>query len=394
MSLVLWALAALAAGVITEEFLGWITPACRFIIRLGARQLPDDSRDRYVEEWYAELLELPQGALTRLVWTVRTLIGVRSIRSTLLEPSPEKNETDPGIADVALRQAIAWPSPARQPTVLRIALGAELRQLRIASGISRADAGWAIRASESKISRLENGRVGIKQRDVVDLLTLYGITDQVTIESFGRLVMQAEQTGWWHQSADQLPSGLPAYVSLEASASLIRLYSTSHIPDLLQTPDYARATLQLGLGTRPSGELERSVELRVQRQKSLTRQDQPVRLWAILDEAALRRPFGGVTVMRAQLEHLIMLSQQPNVTIQVLPFSCGGSMTEAFTLLQYPHTDLPNVVHLEQRTSSLYLDDPSDVDYYRTLMDGLGVQAPAPGKTRDILSTILTFFDA
>src|SRR5690349_13997096 len=182
--------------------------------------------------------------------------------------------------------------PGAGPTVLRIMLGSQLRRLREQRGISREAAGYTIRASESKISRLELGRVGFKERDVVDLLALYGVAEGEERAALLGLAREANAPGWWHKYGDVLPSWFQSYVGLEAAANLIRTYEVQFIPGLLQTEDYARAVISLGNSAAPPEEIEQRVSLRITRQKLLTRGDGP-RLWAVVDEAAFARPIGG-----------------------------------------------------------------------------------------------------
>nr|WP_232778470.1 helix-turn-helix transcriptional regulator [Carbonactinospora thermoautotrophica] len=276
------------------------------------------------------------------------------------------------------------------PTVLRILLGAQLRRLREAKGISREDAGYAIRASGSKISRMELGRVSFKSRDVADLLTLYGVTDEDERAALLSLADQANTPGWWHRYNDVLPSWFEVYVGLEGAASLIRTYEVQFVPGLLQTEDYARAVITLGHADAPVEEIDRRVSLRMTRQRLLT-QPGTLRLWAVVDEAVLRRPIGGPEVMRGQIQALIEATKLPNVTLQVLPFSVGGHAAAggAFSILRFPEPDLPDVVYVEQLTSALYLDKREDVDHYRKVMERVCVEAEPPDRTVEILSRIL-----
>jgi hypothetical protein len=269
-------------------------------------------------------------------------------------------------------------------------LGAHLRRLREAAGVNREDAGWEIRSSESKISRMELGRVGFKERDVADLLTLYGVDDEEERTRLLALGREANTPGWWHRYGDVLPNWFQSYLGLEAAASMIRTYEVQFIPGLLQTPDYARAVVQLGHGRAPEAEIERRVNLRLDRQRLLTRPDPP-QLWAVIDEAVLRRPIGGADVIRAQIEALIDVTHQPNVRLQIVPFQVGGHSAAggAFTILRFPDEDLPDVVYLEQLTSALYLDKRDDVERYTSAMERLCVEAAPPGRTNDLLATIL-----
>jgi hypothetical protein len=277
------------------------------------------------------------------------------------------------------------------PTVLRMMLGAHLRRLREAQGVSREDAGWEIRSSESKISRMELGRVSFKERDVADLLTLYGVTDEdPERERLITLAREANTPGWWHRFGDVLPGWFQSYLGLEAAATLIRSYEVQFIPGLLQTREYARAVVLLGHPKAREAELDRRVELRIARQELLTKPGAP-QLWAVLDEAALRRPIGGPDILRGQIEALIEATKSPNVRLQIVPFEAGGHAAAggAFTILRFPEEDLPDVVYIEQLTSALYLDKPEDLDDYTETMERLCVQADQPGQTADTLTRIL-----
>ncbi len=281
------------------------------------------------------------------------------------------------------------------PTVLRILLGAQLRKLREAKGVSREDAAWEIRASESKISRIELGRVGFKERDVADLLTLYGVADEEERKALLALARNANMPGWWHKYGDVLPSWFQSYLGLETAAALIRTYEVQFVPGLLQTKEYARAVILLGHGNAPAEEVERRVGLRMARQELLSRPDAP-QLWVVVDEAALRRPIGGPKIMRAQIEALIEATKLRNVRLQVIPFHAGGHAAAggAYTILRFPDQELPDVVFVEQLTSALYLDKREDVDHYAAAMERLCVEAEPPGRTPAILTKVLHDIDA
>ncbi|MFB7109585.1 helix-turn-helix domain-containing protein [Streptomyces sp. NPDC056190] len=269
-------------------------------------------------------------------------------------------------------------------------LGSQLRRLREARGITREAAGYSIRASESKISRMELGRVSFKTRDVEDLLTLYGITDEAERTSLLSLAKEANVAGWWHSYSDVLPSWFPTYVGLEGAASLIRVYEVQFVHGLLQTEEYARAVVRRGMQGASEADVERRVALRMERQKHLVSENAPD-LHIVLDEAALRRPYGDRDVMRGQLQHLIEISEQPNVRLQVMPFSFGGHAGEsgAFTILSFPESDLSDVVYLEQLTSALYLDKPEDVAQYERTLEEIQHDGPGPDESRDLLRGLL-----
>lgn len=276
------------------------------------------------------------------------------------------------------------------PTALRIALGAQLRRLREARGITSEEAAEAIRATHSKISRLERGRSGAKQRDVADLLSLYGVTDETVREEMLMLARHANIPGWWQQYSDVLPRWLELYVGLEEAASVIRTYEVQFVHGLMQTEDYARAVVLIANAHAPAEEIDRRVSARMRRQTLLTQPGAP-ELWAVLDEAALRRAPGDRDVIRAQLEHLLQITDLPNVTLQIVPFRVGPHAAAGgpFTILRFPEPDLPDVVYLEQLNSALYLDQPADVTGYMTVMNQLVVQAETGVASRDMLRALL-----
>ncbi|HEY4463328.1 MAG TPA: helix-turn-helix transcriptional regulator [Streptosporangiaceae bacterium] len=278
---------------------------------------------------------------------------------------------------------VAWEGPVRNigrrasgPTVQRIVLGAQLRRLREARDITTEQAAEAIRGSHSKISRMEHGRVGFKDRDVADLLTLYGVTDPDVRGGLLSLAREAGHPGWWHDYGDLLPHWFEPYISLEAAASVIRNYEVQFVPGLLQTEGYAREVIRLGYPSITGQELNRRVELRMGRQRLLFRPSPP-RLWAALDEAVLRRPIGGPGVMRDQVAHLIEMAENPAVTVQIVPFSVGGHSAAGgpFAILRFAEPELSDVVYLEQLTSALYLEKPAEADRYLEVMERLCVQA-------------------
>ncbi|MFJ8046191.1 helix-turn-helix domain-containing protein [Kitasatospora sp. NPDC096147] len=281
--------------------------------------------------------------------------------------------------------------PGGGSMVRRILLGSQLRRLRESRGITREDAGYQIRASESKISRMELGRVSFKERDVADLLSLYGVDDGAEREALLGLVREANKSGWWHSFNDVLPGWFQTYVGLEEAAAQIRTYEVQFIPGLLQSEEYARAVFSQTRPVITEEELERRLSLRMRRQKLLSDGPGP-RLWAVIDEAALRRPVGGPKVMRAQVQYLLDVSEQANVVIQVMPFRFGAHAGEsgAFSILRFPEQDLADVVYLEQLTSALYLDKRDDVDAYVQVMERLCVDSLTPDQTKDLLTRILS----
>jgi transcriptional regulator with XRE-family HTH domain len=266
-------------------------------------------------------------------------------------------------------------------------VGAYLRQLREERGITRARAAELIRASESKISRMELGRVGFKERDLRDLLALYGVQDENLVDR----VREANATAWWYPYAAVAPAWFHRYLGLEPTAALIRTYEVQFVPGLLQTESYARAVVRLGHPHATVEEVEKRVRLRLERQQILNRPDPP-RLWAVVDEAALRRAVGGFTVMRDQLEALIgVVTKLRHVRLQVLPLEKGGhaAMGGSFTILRFAHHAMPDVVYLEQLTSALYLERPDDVDSYFDAVTQLFLDAAPLTQTVGILDRLI-----
>lgn len=276
------------------------------------------------------------------------------------------------------------------PVVPRLVLGARLRELREERHIARVVAGEAIRASRSKISRLEAGRHRFKPRDVADLLTLYGLTDEAERATLLALAEEANSPAWWQHFNDVVPTWARAYLGAEQAASLVRCFEVQRVPHLLQTPDYARASLRLTHAGAGRAELDRRVRLRMTRQRILRRRP-AAQLWAVIDEAALRRPVGGIGTMRAQLRHLIEICRLPQVTVQVMPFLAGGHAGEAgpVTILRLPGGRLPDMVYLEQRVTALYPDRPTEIECYWDVMNRLVVEAESPEETPTILHRIL-----
>ncbi|MFC4530814.1 helix-turn-helix domain-containing protein [Sphaerisporangium dianthi] len=281
------------------------------------------------------------------------------------------------------------PPPGTGPTALRMVLGGRLRDLREAKGITRDEAGYAIRGSASKIGRLELGRSPFKARDVSDLLTLYGVTGDAERRALLSLAAQANAHGWWHKYGDVLPGWSEAYVGLEEAATVIRTYDVQIVPALLQTEDYARALIQVCHDEAPPFEVDRRLGLLMGRQRIIAREGGP-RLWCVVDEAAVYRPFGGWEVQRAQLDHLIEVAAMPNVTLQVLPFEAGGHAATCgpFSILRFAEPALPDIVYLEQLTGALYLDKRADLDDYAGVLDRLSILAMPASETPRMLAAI------
>jgi transcriptional regulator with XRE-family HTH domain len=272
-------------------------------------------------------------------------------------------------------------------TVLRILLGSQLRRLREDRGITPQQAADHIRGSVSKISRMELGRHPFKERDLVDLLTLYDVTDETELDQILALARRANEPGWWHGYGDLLPSWFQSYLGLEESAGQIRTYATQWVPGLLQTEAYGAAVI--ALGGFPAADTERRVAMRTERQRRF--REGELHLWAIIDEAVLRRPVGGREVMRGQLEYLLEAAKRPTLFLQVTPLAAGGNHAAptGFSILRFPDTEVSDVVYVEHLTGALYLDKPGDVDGYMLAMDRLGVISAGAEDSVEIINSIL-----
>jgi transcriptional regulator with XRE-family HTH domain len=296
---------------------------------------------------------------------------------------------------LAVSEALPRGGDGEGPTVARVLVGSQLRRLRDEQGVTRAEAAEAIGAADTTISRMELGRVALKEHSVSVLLSFYGVDDEQERAALLARVRETNTQCWWHPYSDVTPNWLQRYLGLEAGASVIRTYEAQWLPGLLQTEAYASAVIRLGTYSRRDDDVARRVQLRLQRQQVLTRPDPP-KLWAVIDESALRRPVGGRQVMRDQLEALtVLVMKAPNVKIQVVPLAAGGhaGAGTSFTILSFPQEELWNLVYVEQLTSALYLDKPTDVDHYFDVMNRLSVEAADPRDTAEILDRILADLD-
>ncbi|MCF6525874.1 helix-turn-helix transcriptional regulator [Streptomyces sp. JJ36] len=267
------------------------------------------------------------------------------------------------------------------PTVRRRRLGQELRRLRELKGMTAEEVADRLLVSQSKISRLENGRRSISQRDVRDLCGVYEVEDRRIVDSLMQMAKESRQQGWWHAFGD-IPYSV--YIGLETDAASLRVYEPQVVPGLLQTRAYAEAVVAGALPEASAADVEKRVQVRMHRQERITDSRQPLRLWAVLDESALRRQVGGTQTMVEQLEHLLELSRLPHVTVQVMPFDMGAhpGVNGQYAILEFPDASDSTVVYLEGVTSDLYLEKPNDVQSYSVMYEHLRAQALNPDQTR------------
>ncbi|MGD0064340.1 MAG: helix-turn-helix transcriptional regulator [Streptosporangiaceae bacterium] len=260
----------------------------------------------------------------------------------------------------------------RSPTVRRRELGALLRALRNEKGLTVEQVATGLMCSPSKVSRMETGHGAATPRDIRDLCDLYEVTDQAERDRMMKLSHEGKQQGWW-QSYDL--ESFATYVGLEAEATELRYYQSTIVPGLLQTADYARAMLEVTIPRLSPKRINELLEVKMKRQLILE-QDQPLRLWAILDEAALHRVVGGPMVMGTQLHRLIEVTGNPHVTLQVIPYGAGAhpAMDSTFNILEFAGS-VPNVVYVEGLVGWIYRDSPNDVDRYQQVFGQLRAMA-------------------
>ncbi|MGH4011472.1 MAG: helix-turn-helix domain-containing protein [Pseudonocardiaceae bacterium] len=276
------------------------------------------------------------------------------------------------------------------PTIRLRRLAAEMRRLRESNGMTREDVSERTSINEATIYRLETARVQRPQkRTLAALLDLYGVTDPHRAELL-ELGREAGKQGWLQPYHSELPEEYTTYIGFEAEARSVNNYESLFVPGLLQTEDYARAVIGGVLPMASEHEVEQRVQARIDRQRLLSKPD-PLKLWAIVDEAALHRQVGGPNVMHAQLTHLIKAAAEPNVTLQVIPYSAGAhaGMPGSFILIDFPNPADPDVVYIDSLAGDLFLEKEADLRRYRLLFEHLRAVASSPDHTTSMLATLL-----
>jgi len=274
------------------------------------------------------------------------------------------------------------------PSVRRLILGSQLRRLRERAGISCAEAGYSIRGSASKISRMETGRISFKERDVEDLLTLYGLADSNEREQLLGLVAQTKQTGWWHRYNERMPKWFEDYVGLEEAAARIQSWELQFVPGLMQTEDYAWQTIVHGHPRASAETIDSMVDLRMRRQKILEG-THPPRLWMVIDESVLHRTLGSAAMLKQQIDRLLEVTGHSHVSLQIIPFSRSGYVAEgAFSILRFAEPELPDIAYIEHLTGALYLERPDEIEIYGRAFDRLVVDAETPRGSRQLLEKL------
>jgi transcriptional regulator with XRE-family HTH domain len=279
-------------------------------------------------------------------------------------------------------------SAGSSPTVRRRRLAGELRRLRKESGLTTEAVASRLEYDQSWVSRIESGRRGVRIPDLRALLDVYEVTSEAR-EELLQLARQARQRGWWHTYGDVIPDWFQVFVGLEAEATELRRYDMELVPGLLQTPDYYRAYLRVAPVSWKPEEIDRMIEFRQTRQQRVIHDDS-LRLWVVMNEAVIRRHVGNQPTMKAQLNHLIEMSEKPNITLQVLPFAAGPhpAMDGGFVIIGFPETEDPDVIYQESQAGSLYLEESAVIDRYNLVFKHLMAKADDPDRTRDLLGSV------
>ncbi|WP_119727877.1 helix-turn-helix domain-containing protein [Thermomonospora amylolytica] len=273
--------------------------------------------------------------------------------------------------------------PRRAHTARHRRLVQELRRLREQAGLRQEDVARELDWSLSKQEKIERGAIGIRIADVRAMLDLFGLTGPEHREQYDalvRLARDARVKGWWNDYADAIPGWFESYVGLEADASGLLIFQDQVVPGLLQTEDYARAVYEAVRPPLETSKIDRAVAARMERQGRLT-DETPLKIHAVLDEAVLHRQFGGRAVLQAQLRHLRHMARHPeaDIKIQVRPFSAGAhpAVGTSFVILrfQHPGDGNPDVVYLEDLTSSAYLEEDPHLFRYNLAFEDLRATA-------------------
>ncbi len=278
---------------------------------------------------------------------------------------------------------------ATGPTVRRRRLGTELRRLRDSSGFKLEEVASELGVAPSTLSRIETGKAPTKSAYLSRMLEMYGVCDSAQRQVLIDMAREGHRKGWWAAYDDVLPSGFDIYVGLEAETAAIRSYEISVVHGLLQTPDYARAVLREMFPRHTAQQIDRLVDLRIERQHRFDDMP-PLELWAILDEAVIRRAVGGPAIMCRQLQRLAVEGERPGMTIQILPFACGAHAAHGgpFSILEFPDRSDSEVAYVESVAGYIYLEKDKDVRARSEAFDRLRAAALSPGASSELISQV------
>jgi transcriptional regulator with XRE-family HTH domain len=277
-------------------------------------------------------------------------------------------------------------------TVPRRQLGRYLRELRNRERLTVKIAAEKLEWSEAKIWRIETGQTSLRSLDVETMCKIYGAPADLT-EALMGLAKETKARGWWHAYGDVIPEDFDVYIGLEEAASQLTWYESELVPGLLQTEDYARTLIEADNPGVDAEEISRRVHVRIARQPLVRRTTSPLQLSVALNEGILRRPVGGPTLMSGQLARLADVSELPNVSLRVVPFSAGlhsGMMSGPFVILRFPlngdgRDSEPATVYVDGFTGALYLDKPNEVERYAQAFGSIWAMALNEEKARTLI---------
>jgi transcriptional regulator with XRE-family HTH domain len=277
-------------------------------------------------------------------------------------------------------------------TVLGRQLGDDLRRFRERADMSTADAAEVLDCTKGKVSRIENGHVPVRAPDLTALMEAYGVDDPEARERLKALARRANRRrreGWWRQYESMLGDSYRDQIEMEAICDSIRTYQVQLVPGLFQTAEYGRAVTVASRAWQTPEEIDRFVEVRLARQERLNGES-PLDFWAVLSEGVLRQQVGGPGVMRAQLEHLTVMAERSNITLQVLPFSRGAhsGMFGPYLLLSFPQVASLDLVLTETPTGNIWIEREPDVACYRALFDDARTAALPPTESLALIRRI------
>jgi transcriptional regulator with XRE-family HTH domain len=264
-------------------------------------------------------------------------------------------------------------------------LARELLRLRDEAGVTIETAAAAVGISASHLSRVERAQVGVRLPVVKLLLSTYD-ADASTVSHLIEVAKEATTRGWWHKYVGSIPEQYATYIGFEAEAEQIWSYDTSTMPGLLQTEAYARAMFMGGAARYAEEEIARRVEVRMERQV-LLRRDNPPKVWIVLDEAVIRRQVGGPKVFVAQLEHVVDEAARPHVDIQVMPFAVGAhpGTPGSFVVLHFAESTDQPVVYIETMAGDLYPESQKDISSVILAFDRLRAMALSPDDSSKLI---------
>jgi transcriptional regulator with XRE-family HTH domain len=282
----------------------------------------------------------------------------------------------------------------QSPTVHRRLLGTQLRKLREKAGIKPDEVAEHLECHKAKVSRMEAGKVGITPRDARDMLDLYGITGTER-DRLLEIAHQSRQRSMWHSYWNAVPEPFYNYLGLESSASSIKVFENSYINGLLQIEPYTRALIE---GINPDAtepDREKIVALRQKRAEILTREDGSPDLLAVVDQAVISRVVGDAAVMASQLQHLIDMSDLPNVSIRIVPRSAGAyaGMEGSFFILEFPENEDLDVVFTEGIAGAFFLERPKLVHTHKKRFNIIAQHSLPPDASRELLKTTAKEFN-